>query len=144
LRTLGADEVINYREDPEWGVTARRLTGGAGVDRVVEVGGPGTLSQSLLAIAADAEIALVGFLDASKSTIDFGELFRSSAHLRQVRVGDRAALQETVRAIATGHIEPVIDRVYSFDDAPQAFRRLDAGDLTGKVVISLTGEEDVR
>jgi NADPH:quinone reductase-like Zn-dependent oxidoreductase len=144
LRWLGADEVINYGEDAEWGASARRMTGGAGVDRVVEVGGPGTLSQSLVAIAADAEIALVGFLDASKTAIDFGELFRSSAHLRQVRVGDRQALQETVHAIAAAGIEPVIDRVHPFDDAVGAFRRLDGGDLTGKVVISVSNSEGPR
>lgn len=137
LSSLGADAVINYLEDREWGLTARRLAGGKGVDRIVEVGGPGTMSQSMLAIAADAEIALVGFLDASKSAIDFGELFRSSAHIRQVRVGDRQQLLETVAAVVAAGIEPVIEQVYSFDDAVEAFRRLDAGNLTGKVVLTV-------
>jgi NADPH:quinone reductase-like Zn-dependent oxidoreductase len=144
LRRLGADHVIYYPQDPEWGRTARSITGGAGVDRVVEVGGPGTMSQSMLAIAADAEIALVGFLDSSKSGIDFGELFRSSAHIRQVRVGDRQQLQETVAAVGAAGIAPVIDRVYGFDAAVDAFRRLDKGDLTGKVVISVSSEEGER
>ena len=141
LRNLGADHVINYRTQPDWGTVARSFTGGAGVDRIVEVGGPGTLSQSMTAIAADAEIALVGFLDSSKTTIDFGELFRSSAHLRQVRVGDRQQLQQMVAAVGAAGIKPVIDSVHQFDRAQDAFRRLDAGDLVGKVVISITDQE---
>ncbi|MGA5504970.1 zinc-dependent alcohol dehydrogenase family protein [Streptomyces umbrinus] len=141
LSGMGADAVINYLEDPDWGLTARRLTGGAGVDRIVEVGGPGTMSQSMAAIAPDAEIALVGFLDGSKSSIDFGELFRSSAHIRQVRVGDRQRLQETVAAVSAGSIKPVIDSLFPFGEAVDAFRRLDSGDLTGKVVISVSNKK---
>ncbi|MCE0764107.1 NAD(P)-dependent alcohol dehydrogenase [Pseudonocardia kujensis] len=137
LKHLGADHVIDYRATPAWGRVAREITAGAGVDRVVEVGGPGTLSQSMIAIAAGSEIALVGFLDGSATTIDFGELFRSSAHLRQVRVGDRAGLAEVVAAVARGGISPVIDSVFGFAEAPAAFRHLDGGDLFGKVVISL-------
>jgi alcohol dehydrogenase len=141
LRELGADHVINYKTDPGWGSTARSLTGGVGVDRIVEVGGPGTMTQSMLAIAPDAEIALVGFLDSSKTGIDFGELFRSSAHIRQVRVGDRQQLQQMVGAVGAHGIKPVIDSVHDFDRAPDAFRRLDSGDLVGKVVISINHQE---
>lgn len=137
LRGLGADHVINYKADPAWGSTVKALTDGIGVDRIVEVGGPGTMSQSMLAIAADAEIALVGFLDSSKTGIDFGELFRSSAHIRQVRVGDRQQLQQMVAAVGARGIKPVIDSVHDFEHAPDAFRRLDSGDLVGKVVISI-------
>jgi NADPH:quinone reductase-like Zn-dependent oxidoreductase len=137
LRDLGADDVINYRSEPNWGAVAKEITGGIGVDRVVEVGGPGTLPQSMAAIAVSAEIALLGFLDLSRSDIDFGELFRSGAHLRQVRVGDRSGLRSVVGAISEAGIEPVIDSVHGFDEPAAAFRRLESGSPTGKVVIEV-------
>jgi NADPH:quinone reductase-like Zn-dependent oxidoreductase len=137
LRSLGADAVLNYRKTPAWGNEARVLTGGRGVDRVIEVGGPGTLPQSLLAIASGSEIALVGFLDQTASTIDFAALFRSGAHIRQVRVGDRAGLVELLNAVVAARINPVIDRVFGFDNPTAAFQHLDKGEVVGKVVIKI-------
>ena len=136
LETLGTDLVVNYRQVPRWGERARAFAGGSGVDRVVEVGGPGTLPQSMLAAAVGSEIALVGFLDTAKDTIDFGALFRSGANIRQVRVGDRSGLSDLVDAVAAVTLRPVIDRVFDFRDATAAFRHLDAGAAVGKVVIA--------
>jgi NADPH:quinone reductase-like Zn-dependent oxidoreductase len=136
LDALGADHVINYRESPQWGERARELNGGMGVDRIVEVGGTGTLPQSMLAIANRGEIPLIGFLDADGPAIDFNALFASGAILYRVSVGDRPALLDLVRLIAAGGLKPVIDSVFPFDKALDAWRHFEGRAFFGKVVIS--------
>ncbi len=140
LRQLGADEVINYSETAEWGERVRELTGGRGVDRVVEVSGPGTIEQSLRAVAVRGEVVLVGFLSAKKSSgIDYFSLFGSTASVRSIGVGDRPILEEAVRAIEMASVRPVIDRVVDFADAKSAFEHLESGRHVGKVVIRMDG-----
>jgi NADPH:quinone reductase-like Zn-dependent oxidoreductase len=135
LRTLGADEVLNYNEEPQWGNRARALTGGRGVDRVVEVGGGGTIGESLRAVAASGELASIGFLSAGSSNIDFFALFGSGARIRHISVGSREDLQDVARAIAMARIKPMIDRVFDFEDAREAFAHLESGSHFGKVVV---------
>ena len=135
LRTLGADEVLNYNEEPQWGNRARALTGGRGVDRVVEVGGGGTIGESLHAVAASGELASIGFLSAGSSNIDFFALFGSGARIRHISVGSREDLQDVARVIAMARIKPMIDRVFDFEDAREAFAHLESGSHFGKVVI---------
>ncbi|HDH7847031.1 TPA: NAD(P)-dependent alcohol dehydrogenase [Raoultella ornithinolytica] len=135
LRALGADEVVNYKNEPQWGERVRALTNGQGVDRVVEVGGPGTIAQSLKAVRPGGEIALIGFVSPEGVGIDFFELFMSGATLRHIAVGSRQALQEVVRSIEMAGIKPVIDRVFDFEDAKAAFVHLSNGSHFGKVVI---------
>jgi alcohol dehydrogenase len=137
LRELGADDVVDYASDPGWGSTVRELTGGRGVDRVVEVGGPATIAQSLAAVASGGEITLVGFLGAGGAGIDYFDLLRATASVRSVSVGDRVALQEVVRVVAATGLRPVVDRVFGFDDAPAAFAHLESGRHLGKIVISV-------
>jgi NADPH:quinone reductase-like Zn-dependent oxidoreductase len=135
LRTLGADEVLNYNEEPQWGNRARALTGGRGVDRVVEVGGGGTIGESLHAVAASGELASIGFLSVGSSNIDFFALFGSGARIRHISVGSREDLQDVARAIAMARIKPMIDRVFDFEDAREAFAHLESGSHFGKVVV---------
>jgi NADPH:quinone reductase-like Zn-dependent oxidoreductase len=135
LRTLGADEVLNYNEEPQWGNRARALTGGRGVDRVVEVGGGGTIGESLHAVAASGELASIGFLSAGSSNIDFFALFGSGARIRHISVGSREDLQDVARAIAMARIKPMIDHVFDFEDAREAFAQLESGSHFGKVVV---------
>ncbi|HZZ33153.1 MAG TPA: NAD(P)-dependent alcohol dehydrogenase [Phenylobacterium sp.] len=135
LKALGAKEVVNYVDDPEWGKAVRALTGGRGVDRVVEVGGPGTIAQSLRAVALGGEIASIGFLSTENPGIDFFQLKTSGASFRNITVGHRAALLDLNRAIALTGLQPVIDRVYAFDEAREAFSHLEGGAHLGKVVI---------
>jgi alcohol dehydrogenase len=135
LKALGAGEVVNYRDEPEWGRRVRALTGGRGVDRVVEVGGPGTIAQSLRAVAPGGEIASIGFLSTDNPGIDFFALKASGATFRNIAVGDRAGLLELVRAVAMTGLRPVIDSVFEFEDAKEAFARLESGRHFGKVVI---------
>ena len=135
LKDLGAGEVVNYVDDPQWGKSVRRLTGGRGVDRVVEVGGPGTISQSLRAVALGGEIASIGFLSTENPGVDFFQLKMSGASFRNIAVGDRNALVELARTVAMTGIRPVIDRVFDFEMAPEAFAYLESGAHLGKVVI---------
>ncbi|MGI4811893.1 MAG: zinc-dependent alcohol dehydrogenase family protein [Janthinobacterium lividum] len=136
LRALGADEVINYVETPNWGEAVRQLTDGQGVQRVVEVGGPGTLQQSFRAIANRGEIALIGFLASEPSSIDFNTLFRSGAVVFRVFVGDRSGLEDLGRAITASALKPVVDKVFPFDQAVDAWHYFDQRKFFGKVVIS--------
>ena len=135
LRALGADVVIDTKEVPDWGARARELTGGRGVDRVVEVGGPATIARSLEAVAMDGEVVLVGFLGQDGPGISAIDILRRCARLRAITVGDRANLLELGRAMAMGGPRPVIDRVFDFADARAAFEHLAAGSHVGKVVI---------
>jgi alcohol dehydrogenase len=135
LRALGAAEVVNYVDQPQWGREVRSLTGGRGVDRVVEVGGPGTIAQSLRAVAVGGEIASIGFLSTDNPGIDFFQLKASGATFRNIAVGDRAGLFDLVRAVAMTGLEPVIDQVFPFEAAKDAFARLESGAHFGKVVI---------
>jgi NADPH:quinone reductase-like Zn-dependent oxidoreductase len=135
LRTLGANEVVVYKEEPRWGDRVRALTGGRGVDCVVEVGGPGTMGESLRAVRAGGEIASIGFLSTERTGIDFFALFGSGATFRHISVGSREGLQDIARAIAMAGIKPVIDRVFDFERAKEAFAHLESGSHFGKVVI---------
>lgn len=135
LKAMGAAEVVNYAEDPEWGRAVRRLTGGRGVDRVVEVGGPGTIAQSLRAVALGGEIASIGFLSTENPGIDFFQLKGSGASFRNITVGDRAGLMDLARAVAATGLKPVIDRVFAFEEAKEAFAHLESGTHFGKLVI---------
>jgi NADPH:quinone reductase-like Zn-dependent oxidoreductase len=135
LKSLGANDVVNYKTTPEWHFVVRQLTGGRGVDRVVEVGG-GTLEKSIQATAVEGQIGFVGRLD-NASTIDINILFNSIATLRVVAAGSRAHFVAMNRAIAEHRLRPVIDRVFPFTDVLAAFRYYERGGAFGKVVISV-------
>ena len=137
LRALGADHVINYKETADWGERARGIAGAGGVHRVVEVGGSGTLSQSLKAAGPEGEVALIGFLASSDPAVNYFEIFASGATLRVLAVGDRSGLVDMLAAIGQARLKPVIDSVHGFADAVAAYRRLASGDALGKVVVSI-------
>ena len=139
LRALGADHVVDYVQMPDWGKRVRELTGGVGVDRVIETGGAGTIEQSLRAVAAGGVVALIGFLSGEAPGLDFNRLFTSGAATQPIRVGSRADLQDLVRVAVATRLAPVIDQVFGFDEAPAAFQRLLDGRHVGKIVIRLPG-----
>jgi NADPH:quinone reductase-like Zn-dependent oxidoreductase len=143
LKSLGADEVVCYRETPAWGARVKALTGGRGVDRVVEVGGAGTIAESLDAVARGGEVVLIGFLGGVAADIDFLRLKKSEATIRSISVGDRANLETLVRAIHVTGLRPVIDRVFNFEQAQAAFGYLSAGQHKGKIVIRLDERDTV-
>jgi len=135
LLALGADHVVNYVAEPEWGRKVRKLASGRGVDRVVEVGGPGTIGQSLRAVALGGEIASIGFLSQENPGIDFFQLKGSGASFRNITVGDRNALIAFGRLVGMTGLKPMIDRTFAFDEAREAFAHLEGGNHFGKVVI---------
>jgi NADPH:quinone reductase-like Zn-dependent oxidoreductase len=135
-REMGAAKTVNYRTTPEWGKEVWRLTGKRGVDHVMEVGGPGTLGQSMSCVAPGGQVALIGVLtgfDAPDASLF--PLVARNARLDGIYVGSRADF-EALNAFLTAHrIKPVIDRVFSFAEAPAAFEHLRSGAHFGKVVI---------
>ncbi len=137
LKALGADDVIDYRRNPNWGEQVRELTSGRGADRVVEVGGPATIEQSLRAVAQGGEITLIGFLSQDGPGIDYFLLKGAGAATRSITVGSRADLQDLVRAVGAARLAPVIDDVFEFDKAKAAFERLRDGKHIGKLVVRI-------
>jgi NADPH:quinone reductase-like Zn-dependent oxidoreductase len=137
-RALGADATINYRRTPDWENEVLRLTGGRGVDRVLEVGGPDTLSRSIAAARMGGTIAVIGRLTGTSSVaFDPVSLFSGSKRMVGVMVGSRAMADDLARFAELGGIHPVIDRVFAFEHAREAYAYLDQAKHFGKVVIKI-------
>lgn len=137
LRALGADHVINYRTQPQWGQQVLDLTGGRGVDHVVEVGGPGTLAQSITACRIGGHIALIGILTGIAGDVPTVALMAKQQRLQGLIVGSRQHQLEFVRALDTLGIKPVIDSVFALDDIAKAFAHEASGAHFGKIVLSI-------
>jgi NADPH:quinone reductase-like Zn-dependent oxidoreductase len=135
LKRVRADAVVDSVANPEWAQVVRALTSGRGVDRVVEVGGPGTLAQSIKAAAYGGEISLVGALAAGGSGIDFMSVFMNQVTLRCISVGSRSDMEAMIRAVDGHAMHPMIDRVFSFAEAKSAWEHYASGNVFGKVVI---------
>jgi NADPH:quinone reductase-like Zn-dependent oxidoreductase len=133
LKRFGADDVVDYTQNPDWDRLVRQLTGGRGVDHVVETGSVATLHKSLAACAWNAEIALV--LALAGGTIDVSAL-RGLATARRLFVGSRASFQAMNRAIGQHKLRPVIDRVFPVREARAAYEHFEARRHIGKVVIA--------
>jgi NADPH:quinone reductase-like Zn-dependent oxidoreductase len=133
-RALGADAVINYRRDPEWGEKAKDLTGGEGVDHVVEVGGPGTLAQSVHAVRVGGHISLIGVLTGLEGMVPTALLMAKQARLQGLIVGSRRQQMDYVAALNQAGIRPVIDRSFALEELAAAFRHQESGAHFGKIV----------
>jgi NADPH:quinone reductase-like Zn-dependent oxidoreductase len=136
VKGLGASDGINYRSTPEWGESVRQLTGGRGVDHVIEVGGAGTLAQSLRAVRTGGHIALIGVLSGYGQFNPLPILMKS-VRISGIYVGSRDMFEAMNRAIALALLRPLIDRVFSFDQTLDAFRHLESAAHFGKIVIRL-------
>jgi len=134
-KELGATHGINYKANPEWEKAVVALTEG-GVDHVVEVGGPGTLAQSLRAIRIGGSITLIGVL-AGAAEINPMLIFARRANVQGISVGSMQMFAAMNRAITVAGRRPVIDKVFSFDEAAAAYRHLQSATHFGKVVIGL-------
>ncbi|MDX8326777.1 zinc-dependent alcohol dehydrogenase family protein [Agrobacterium tumefaciens] len=135
LTALGADALINYRDTPDWHNVVRDLTGGLGADRIVEVGGPATIAESVRSVREGGQVSIVGALGMEGEAIDIMKLFFSQATYKVISVGNRSDLEEMNRVVAAHQIRPVIDSVFGFDDALSAYDRLASRNVFGKVVI---------
>lgn len=135
MRALGADVTINYRSNPDWGKEVLEKTGGVNI--VVETGGTSTLGKSMAACAPNGRIGLIGALGGQGEQPNMGGLLLKNLVLKGITSGSRTMLEECVAAIEVNGIDPVIDKVFPFDEALQAYEYLDSGAHIGKVVIKL-------
>jgi NADPH:quinone reductase-like Zn-dependent oxidoreductase len=133
-RQLGADELVNYKTTPDWEKRAIELTGGTGVDHIVEVGGSGTLPKSVKACRIGGTISLIGVL-AGVGEFNPLPIVMRAIRLNGIYVGSRTMLESMNRAIELHKLKPVIDRVFEFDEARDALKHLSSGSHFGKIVI---------
>jgi len=132
-RDLGADFLVNYREQPDWGRVVLDWTGGRGVDHVVEVGGPGTLPQSITAVRVAGHISLIGVLTGAAGDVPTALMMAKQARLQGLIVGNRRQQREFVRALDGGRIRPVVDRRFPLEQLADAFRFEASGAHFGKI-----------
>jgi NADPH:quinone reductase-like Zn-dependent oxidoreductase len=135
-RQLGLSEGINYNTTPEWDRRVRELTAGRGVDHVVEVGGAGTLSRSFRATRPDGRISLIGILTHG-GEIDPVPVLMKNLRVQGIFVGSREMFEAMNRAIALHRLRPVVDRVFSFEEAPAALRHMENAAHFGKICIRI-------
>lgn len=137
-RALGADHVINYREDANWGETARNLAGGDGVDNVIELGGTDTMKQSLIAVRPGGTLSLIGVLSgATTGNVLLPFIVSRDVRLQGVTVGPRDDMARMGRAMQAAGMHPVVDRIFPFEAAADAYRHLESGAHFGKVCIAV-------
>jgi NADPH:quinone reductase-like Zn-dependent oxidoreductase len=137
LKSLGADTVINYKTVPDWGQKAKDLTDGRGVDHVIEVGGPGTLTQSITACRTGGHIALIGVLTGFAGEVSIPSLFSNQIRISGISIGSRADQEDTIRAITANRLKPVIDRCFPLQEIVAAFKYFESQKHFGKVCLEL-------
>lgn len=139
VRQMGADETINYRTTPKWGKVAQSMTDGVGVDHVIEVGGAGTLAQSLRAVRLGGQISLIGVLSGASEPLNIIPILMRNIRVQGVFVGHRESMNAMLRAFEAHATAPVIDRVFGWDEAQDAFNYLASGKHMGKICLSVQG-----
>ncbi|MFQ8432825.1 zinc-dependent alcohol dehydrogenase family protein [Amaricoccus sp. W119] len=137
VKELGADAVINYRSNENWGAEIRRLTDGRGADHVVEVGGPATLAQSITAARDNGHIALIGVLTGMGGEVPTAQLMAQQQRLQGLIVGSRRHQEDFVVALEATGIRPVIDRSFPLDDLRGAFEFQASGGHFGKIGLTI-------
>ncbi|MFC7686101.1 NAD(P)-dependent alcohol dehydrogenase [Ureibacillus sp. GCM10028918] len=137
VKALGAKEVINYVEKPDWEKEVLKLTNGEGVQHILEVVGGAGINRSIKALATQGNLYVIGFLDDLYANVDLFALLAKQVKVHGINVGHRRAFDDMARAFEELKIKPVIDTVYSFDQAIQAYKHLYKGAF-GKIVIKVT------
>jgi NADPH:quinone reductase-like Zn-dependent oxidoreductase len=137
-RALGADHTINYHAHPEWHEVVLRMTGALGADVVLEVGGKGTVNRSVLAAGMGGTVAIIGGVSGFGGEVNPVALLTGAKRMVGIFVGSRAMLEHVMRFAAAARITPVVDRVFPFEQAQDAYRYMESGAHFGKVVIAVT------
>lgn len=137
LKVLGADHLINYRKTLNWGELAREITGGRGVDHIVEVGGPATLDQSMLAARVGAHISVIGILTGLGGEISIVTALIKQLRLQGLIVGNRTQQQEMVKAINANSMRPVVDKVFPLESIVDAFKYQETNQHFGKICLEM-------
>jgi len=135
LKTMGVHAGVNYRQHQDWGKQIWELTGGRGVDHVIEIGGPGTLANSIDAVAIGGHIALIGVFTGLAGEVPTAQLMAKQAALRGITVGSRRHQQEMIRALDANRVTPLIDKSFALEELPDAFNYEYSGQHMGKIVI---------
>lgn len=135
VAALGADECINYKNTPDWGKAVKKLTGGKGVDHIIEVGGEKTLPQSLRVIRPGGTISMIGVLSGINMGVSLGLIVTRKVRLQGITVGHRDSFEAMTRAMSQHQIKPVIDRVFPFEELKEAMEYLRQGKHFGKICI---------
>lgn len=141
LKKLGADHIINYKNDPNWGETAKKLSpGGLGVAHILEVGGPKTIAQSLKAVKPEGTISIIGFLGGmSKDQPTFLDCLNNMCTVRGLLVGSRQQFEAMNAAIDASNIKPVVDeKVFSLEDTKEAYQYMWDQKHFGKLTIKIS------
>ncbi len=136
-KALGADGTINYRTTPDWDKAARELTGGTGVDHVVEVGGAGTIGRSLRAVKVGGTISVIGVLGGSATETSLIPILMQNLRVQGVVVGSREMFTRMNQAMEQHQTRPILDRVLAFNEAVEAFRHLASGAHFGKISVTM-------
>lgn len=134
-KNLGADELINYRQTPDWEARVLEMTNGAGVDVTIETGGGGTLEKTIEATRVGGTISLIGVL--TGGTINPTAVMRKSIRLQGVYVGNRRMFEDMNAAFALNRIHPVVDQVFEFEEARAAYHAMRAAGHFGKLVVKV-------
>jgi NADPH:quinone reductase-like Zn-dependent oxidoreductase len=137
-KALGAAHGVNYKTTPDWEKAAMEFTGGVGVDHVVEVGGAATLTRSFGAIRVGGKVTLVGGLSGGATELNPGLIFARRASVQGISVGSTQMFEAMNRAVEFNALKPVIDKVFAFKDAQEAYRHMAAGAHFGKIVIAVS------
>ena len=138
VRALGADHTINYVETPEWARPARDISNGRGVDLVVEVGGAGTLDQSIKSVRPGGAICLIGVLSGSNHEFRLPLVVTRKIRMEGVTCGNREQFEAMLRAIDQHKLRPALDdQVFGLDDLPAAFAHMRDGRHFGKIVVEI-------
>jgi NADPH:quinone reductase-like Zn-dependent oxidoreductase len=137
LKALGADELINYKDVPAWGAKALELTGGAGVDTVVEIGGAGTLDQSMVAARVGGHVALIGVLAGFAGPVQTALLMSKNLRVQGLTVGSRQQQLAMIAGIEANGIRPVISDHFRLASLADAFRHQAANAHFGKIVVDI-------
>jgi NADPH:quinone reductase-like Zn-dependent oxidoreductase len=133
-KELGADDGINYKTTPDWEKGVRELTGGRGVDHVVEVGGAGTFAKSLKAVRRGGVISLIGVLAGGGET-NLMPILMNGLRVQGIFVGSREMFEAMNAAIGLHKLLPVVDKIFTFDEAQAAYQMMEAGAHFGKICI---------
>jgi NADPH:quinone reductase-like Zn-dependent oxidoreductase len=134
---LGADDGINYKTNPDWDAEAVTLSGGIGVDHIIEVGGPATLGRSMNAVRVGGRISVIGLLAGPNATVSSMPILGKQIQVQGIFVGSRDMFEAMNRAIALHRLRPVIDRVFKFDQVRDALRYMQSGQHVGKIVVEV-------
>lgn len=137
LRDLGADHLINYREVEAWGARALELTSGRGVDCVVEIGGPGTLNQSMIATRVGGHVALIGVLTGIAGPVQTAMLMSKNLRVQGLTVGSRAQQLAMIAGVEANEIAPIISDTFGLAELADAFRHQIANRHFGKIAIEI-------